>query len=243
MLAKVGSPAIHKIMNAAREEARLLLTESEAKAIIFEVGIAATVPRLATSANEATLLAKTIGFPVVLKVDSPDVVHKSDIGSVRLSVANSRQVARAYGEILANVTRRVPKATVRGVTVQRMAPPGLEVIIGTSRDAQFGPVIMFGMGGVFVELFKDVAFRVIPITEWDAEQMMRDLKAFRLLQGYRGHPASSLVALAETLVKVSKLVETYTEIAELDLNPVFAYPDSAVAVDARIMLTEVEEAG
>ena len=226
------------MIRTARREGRPQLTESEAKVVIAEAGIATTTPRLSTSSEEAASLAQEMGFPVVLKIDSPDIVHKSDAGGVRLGLGSADEVMWAYKEMLSDVAQQTPDATVAGITVQPMAPSGIEVIVGVSRDPQFGPVLMFGLGGILVELLQDVSFRVVPISRWDAEQMIRDLKGYRVLQGFRGQPPVSLEALEELLLKVSHLVEENPEIAELDLNPVIAYPDGAVAVDARISLTE-----
>ena len=183
-------------------------------------------------------MAKEIGFPVVLKIDSHDIVHKSDAGGVRIGIGSEAEVKQAYEEMMEGVTRSAPDAKINGITVQQMAPPGIEVIVGVSRDLQFGPVLMFGLGGVLVEVLQDVSFRVVPITRWDAHQMMRDLKGYPVLCGFRGQPAASLEALEGLLIKVSRLVDENPEIEELDLNPVFAYPDGAVAVDARISLGE-----
>lgn len=225
------------IIEQARRESRLQLTELEAKILVGDAGIPVTVPHLATSPQQATSLAQEIGFPVVLKVESPDIVHKSDVGGVVLSIDSPDQVSVAFASIMDSVTREAPNATVRGISVQRMAPPGIEVIIGVSTDPQFGHVVMFGLGGILVEMLRDVSFRVVPITSRDAHQMVREVKGYRLLQGFRGQPPADLDALREALVGVSRLVEENPEIMEMDLNPVLAYPDGIVAVDARTILS------
>jgi len=225
------------IIDQVRREGRLQLTETEAKLAVESAGIPVTMPRLATSPQEAASIAQETGFPVVLKIESPDVVHKSDASGVVLSLDTPDQVSSAFGNIIESVSRKAPEATISGISVQRMAPPGIEVIIGVSTDPQFGHVIMFGLGGILVEMLRDVAFRVVPITSWDAEQMVREVKGYRLLQGFRGQPPADLDALARTLVAVSRLVEENREIAEMDMNPVFAYPDGVVAVDARMTLS------
>jgi acetyl-CoA synthetase (ADP-forming) len=224
------------VVNKAREEGRSQLTEAEAKTIVAGAGIATTMPRLAGSAAEAASLAKEMGFPIVLKIDSPDIVHKSDAGGVKVGIGSEVEVVRAYEVMLEDVAGYAPDARINGVTVQQMAPPGIEVIVGVSQDPQFGPVLMFGLGGVLVEVLQDVSFRVVPVTRWDARRMVRDLKGYPVLRGFRGQPAASLEALEDLLLKVSRLVEENPEIEELDLNPVFAYPDGALAVDARISL-------
>jgi acyl-CoA synthetase (NDP forming) len=145
-------------------------------------------------------------------------------------------VKKAYGEIMASVREKYPKAKIEGVAVEAMARPGIEIIVGMYKDAQFGPVIMFGLGGIFVEVLKDVSFRLIPILKKDAEAMIKEIKAYSLLNGYRGQEPAHIPSLVDVLLKVSALVEKTPEIKEIDLNPVFAYKDSAVAVDARIVL-------
>jgi len=157
---------------------------------------------------------------------------------VKLGLASAEEVAAAYDDIVASAKAAQPDATIDGVAVQRMAAGGVEVIVGMTTDAQFGPVLMFGLGGVLVEVLKDVAFRVVPITHRDARQMMREIQGFPLLQGYRGQEPADMEALEDLLLKLSSFVEAHPELAELDLNPVFAYPKGAVAVDARITLTE-----
>ena len=229
-----------KVVDAVRESARTQLTETESKAVIADVGIPVVMTRLATTQQEAVAFAREIGFPVVLKIASPDVVHKSDVGGVRLGIEGEAEVREAYDGMLTYVKQKAPTATIHGVSVQKMAPHGTEVIIGATRDPQFGPVLMFGLGGITAELLQDVSFRVIPVRRWDASQMMRELEGYPLLQGFRGQEPADVAALEALLLKVSGLVENNPEIAELDLNPVFAYKDGALVVDARITL-EPEE--
>jgi acetyl-CoA synthetase (ADP-forming) len=192
--------------------------------------------RLAKTQKEAVSLSRKMGFPVVLKISSPEVIHKSDLGGVKLSLNNAAEVKKAYDEILKKVKKQYPEAAVHGVSVQKMVRPGTEVIIGTSKDPQFGPVIMFGLGGIFVELLKDVSFRVIPVKGKDAQEMIEEIKGYPLLKGYRGKEPASITALVEIILKISKFIEQNSQVKELDLNPIFAYRDKAVAVDARIIL-------
>jgi len=213
-----------------------LLTEVESKELLKKAGIPVVEAKLARSKKEAIAVSKEIGFPVVLKISSPDVVHKSDSGGVKLGLANAAQVGGAYSEITSSVKQAYPDAQIEGVSVQSMAPPGVEVIVGMSKDPQFGPVLMFGLGGVFVEVLKDVSFRIVPVTERDAQEMIREIKGYPILEGYRGQKPASIPALEKLIVKVSQFVEQNPQIKELDLNPIFAYPDKAVAVDARIIL-------
>jgi len=213
-----------------------LLTEVESKELLKKAGIPVIETKLARSKKEAISISKKMGFPVVLKVSSPDVIHKSDSGGVKLGLVNATQVGKAFSEIISSVKKAYPKAQIEGVSVQLMASPGVEVIVGMSKDPQFGPVLMFGLGGVFVEVLKDVSFRIVPVTERDASEMIKEIKGYPILEGYRGQKPASIPALQKLIIKVSQFVEKNPQIKELDLNPVFAYPDKAVAVDARIIL-------
>lgn len=202
----------------------------------MEYGIPVTKFKAATSAAEAAAFADEIGYPVVLKIISPDVIHKSDAGGVLVNLKNPTDVRNAYNKILENVKNYNANAKIVGILVQEMAPQSTETIVGAIKDPQFGPTIMFGLGGIFVELLKDVNFRVAPITAEDAMQMITQLKAYPLLKGFRNTPPSDIDALADVLLKTSKLVMENPEIKELDLNPVLAYPKGAKTVDARIIL-------
>ncbi len=224
------------IIERARSQGRVILSEVEAKQILAEAGIPVVETRLARNPEEAVAIANELGYPVALKIVSPQITHKSDVGGVRLNVQDARGVVNAFEEIVNNARRAAPDATVEGVSVQRMAKPGVEVIIGMTKDPQFGPVLMFGLGGILVEVLKDVAFRIVPLAPRDAKQMIREIKGYPLLEGYRGQPPSDVAALEAMLLKLSEFVDAHPELAELDLNPVFAYPEGAVAVDARIVL-------
>ncbi len=224
------------IVEQARAQGRTILTEIEAKQMLEEAGVPVSPARLATTREEAASVASALGFPIVLKIVSPQITHKSDVGGVALGLASAADVSAAFDRIVASAKQHVPDATIEGVAVQRMEKQGTEVIIGVTKDPQFGPVLMFGLGGVLVEVLKDVAFRVVPITQRDARQMIEEIKGYPLLQGYRGSDPADLAKLQELLLKVSAFVEAHPEVAELDLNPVFAYKDAAIAVDARIVL-------
>jgi acyl-CoA synthetase (NDP forming) len=225
------------IIDRARTQGRKILTEVESKQLLEEAGIPIVRARLATSRDAAVQAARDIGFPVVLKVVSPQITHKSDVGGVKLDLKSAEEVAAAFDEIMAAARGAAPDATIDGVSVQQMARPGIEVIVGVSTDPQFGPVIMFGLGGILVEVLKDVSFRIIPIVSRDARQMIHEIKGFPLLEGYRGQDPADLAALESLLLRVSAFVEQQPEVSELDLNPVFAYKDGALAVDARIVLS------
>jgi acyl-CoA synthetase (NDP forming) len=213
-----------------------LLTEVESNELLRNAGIPVVETKLARAKKEAIAISKEMGFPVVLKINSPDVVHKSDAGGVRLGLANATQAGKAYDDIMSSIKQAYPDARIDGVSVQTMAAPGIEVIVGMSKDPQFGPVLMFGLGGILVEVLKDVSFRIVPVTERDAREMIKEIKGYPVLQGYRGQKPASIAALEQLIVKVSQFVEKNPQIKELDLNPIFAYPEKAVAVDARIIV-------
>ncbi|MBI4330597.1 MAG: acetate--CoA ligase family protein [Chloroflexi bacterium] len=224
------------ILESASKEGRAILTEIEAKELVKQAGVNVVDTRLATDRETAVNLSRELRYPVALKVVSPDVVHKSDIGGVRLGLKSSAQVRKAYDEIMAAVSARSPGARVWGVSVQKMAHPGIEVIVGMSKDPQFGPVLMFGLGGILVEVLKDVSFRIVPLRRRDAEEMVREIKAYPVLEGFRGREPGDIGFLVDTLLKVSTFVEKNPQIKELDLNPIIVYREGGVAVDARIVL-------
>ena len=228
--------SIADVIDRARNEGRTVLTEIESKQVLEEAGVPTAAARLARTADDAVNAAKDVGYPVVLKVVSPDITHKSDVGGVKLGLDSDDAVAAAFDEIAKAVKRERPDARMEGVAVQAMAAPGIEVIVGMSQDPQFGPVIMFGLGGILVEVLKDVAFRIVPLEPRDARQMIREIKGFPALQGVRGRDPADLGSLEELILKVSAFVEAHPEVQELDLNPVFAYKDGALAVDARIVV-------
>jgi acyl-CoA synthetase (NDP forming) len=225
-----------KIITNALKEKRTVLTEIESKQLMSEAGMPVIESMLAKTKAQAIAMSKKLGFPVVLKIVSPDIIHKSDSGGVKLGLSNSAQVGRAYSEIMAAAKKSNPRAKIHGVSVQKMAKPGVEVIMGMSKDAQFGPVLMFGLGGVFVEVLKDVAFRIVPLVRRDASQMIREIKGYPVLEGYRGQEPANITVLEDLLLKLSDFIDKTPEIKELDLNPILAYSDGAVAVDARVIL-------
>jgi acetate---CoA ligase (ADP-forming) subunit beta len=225
-----------KIINQAKKEGRKALLETEAKTICTEYGIPVTKFKLAKNEKEAAVYADQIGFPIVLKIVSPDIIHKSDVGGVIVNLKTPAEAAKSYKKIIENVKKYKEEAKIVGVLVQEMAPQSTEVIVGAIKDPQFGQTIMFGLGGIFVELLKDVNFRVAPLTSEDAKEMITQLKAYPLLNGYRNTPPVDIEAIVSILCNVSRLVMDNTEIKELDLNPVMAYPKGAKTVDARIIL-------
>jgi len=224
------------IIDNARSTSRTLLTEIESKALLSEAGIPVIETKLATSKQEAIEVSKKLGFPVALKIVSPEIIHKSDVGGVKLGLKTAKQVGAAYEEILSALKQKHPNALIDGISVQKMARPGIEVIVGMTKDAQFGPVLMFGLGGILVELLKDVSFRIVPLEREDAREMIREIKGYPILEGFRGREQADILVLEEILLKISGFVDDHPEIKEIDLNPIFAYKDGAVAVDARVIL-------
>ncbi|MCC6236745.1 MAG: acetate--CoA ligase family protein [Dehalococcoidia bacterium] len=223
---------------AARAAGRTLLTEVESKELLHGAGIPVTVSKLATTADEAAKIARSIGYPVVMKVVSGDIAHKSDVGGVMLGLKTAKAVKDGFEEMMSRVKANAPGAKIDGVAVQQMAESGTEVIVGLTTDPQFGHVMMFGLGGIFVEVLKDVAFRIVPLEPRDASQLVREIKAFPVLEGVRGQAGADVAALERLLLQVSEFAVAHPEVRELDLNPVIARPDGVIAVDARVVLTE-----
>ena len=217
-----------------------ILDEIQCKTILKSIGIKVSEPVLAGLKTEAVAVAKKMGYPVVMKVISPQITHKSDIGGVKLNLMSDSQVRTAYTEIMKAVAKKAPKATIDGVSIQKMAKPGLELVIGMTKDPQFGPMLMFGLGGIFVEVLKDVSFRILPLSKEDARDMIRGIRSYHMLEGFRGQPAVDIKYLEELLLKLSGFIMDNPEIKEMDINPLIAYKKGAVAVDARIILEDKE---
>lgn len=225
-----------RIISQVRSEGRKALLEPEAKTICAEYGISVTKFKVAKNEKEAITLAGQAAVPVVLKIISPDIIHKSDAGGVAVNLRTKEEVKAAYKRILENAKKYKADAQIKGVLVEEMAKQSTEVIIGAVKDPQFGQTLMFGLGGIFVEVLKDVSFRVAPITEQEAAEMIVEVKAFPLLNGYRNTPPVDVKSLVCLLLNVSKLIMEHPEIKEMDLNPVMAYTEGAKCVDARIIL-------
>jgi len=226
-----------QILSRAREEKRTVLTEIEAKQVLGEAGIPCTPTVLAETKEKAVAIAEELGYPVVVKVSSVDISHKSDAGGVKVNLTSKSEVEAAYDAIMTSCKKYDPKANIEGVSVQPMAKKGTEIIMGMIKDPSFGPVVMFGLGGVLVEVLKDVSFRVVPIDANDAEEMMTEIQGKKLLDGYRGSEPADKAKLQDMLVKLSTFVNDTPGIEEIDMNPVFAYKDGAAVVDARIILS------
>ncbi len=233
-----------EIVERARREGRRVLLLHEAYELLACYGLPVPRWRLARSPEEAAEAAEELGAPLALKIVSPDVLHKSDVGGVALGVRGPREAAEAYRRIVENVERAKPGARIVGVLVQEMVPQGLEVLVGGVRDQVFGPLVAFGLGGVLVELYEDIAFRVAPIHRVDAVDMIREVRASKLLEGYRGMPPRDVDTLIDILVRVSRLMAE-APIAELDINPLMLYErgGGAKIADARILLVDAGSHG
>jgi len=227
-----------EIMHTARAEGRTALLENEAKELLSLHGGMVCHDCLAQSPDQAVAMAAGFDEKVVMKIVSPDILHKSDAGGVRLNLKKPEDIRNAYMEIIANAREFDPEANIKGILVAPMVNEGLEVIIGTKNDDQFGPVIMFGIGGIMVEVLKDVVFRVLPISSYAARGMIDEIKSVKLLNGFRGHPPVDRKAIKRLLLTISEIVGAYPEIQEMDFNPVIVYEEGLNVVDARIILKQ-----
>ena len=224
------------ILERLKAEGQSILAEVEAKEVLKEAGVPVNPTVMARSREEAVSISKKLGFPVVLKIISSDVLHKTEAGGVRLNLAGPEEVGEAYDSIMAAALDKYPQACIEGVSVQRMIIGGTEVIIGMTKDPQFGPMLMFGLGGILVEVLRDVSFRIVPLTEKDAGEMLSEIKGYPLLRGFRGSAPVDEDALVEVLLKLSGFIDQHPEIEELDINPLFASAGGVIAADARMVL-------
>jgi len=216
------------------------LSEHASKEFLYRYGIPITAEAIAKSVEEAVEIAGRIGYPLVLKVDSPDIIHKTDAGAIKLNISNEAELISAYYEVLANSSKYEPKAKIRGVLVQEMVKEGREVIVGMSHDPQFGPVIIFGLGGIFTEVLKDFSLRVAPIAKTDAEQMIKEIKGYKTLEVFRGKPQADLESIIDTLLKLSKLCTDLGHIvSEIDINPLMVLDNGkgVKVADALVVLS------
>ena len=227
----------HPIVAKAVAEGRDKLREDEALALLKAYGIPTPDYAVARDEEEAVRATEKIGYPVAAKIVSPQIVHKTDIGGVILGITDPQGVREACRR-LREVVKRVPYAELEGVLIQKMVPKGVELIVGAVYDEIFGHVVAFGLGGIFTELYKDISMRIAPIDEQDAVEMIREVKAYKLLTGFRGMPPRDIPAIVDILIKFSRLVEDNPEIREADLNPVIALEEGkgAYVVDARFIL-------
>jgi acetyltransferase len=229
---------VKEVFNTVRSAGRVAIGEAESRTILEAYNFRIPKNGLAPTAEDAVRIASEIGFPVVLKIASPDILHKTDVGGVKVGLNNANDVRDAFELIVYRARRYVPDADIWGCMVQEMVPTGLEVLIGMSRDPQFGPLVTFGLGGIYVEALRDVTFRVAPFGEYDAYEMLSEIRAHSLLNGVRGKPAADKPALVDALLRISKLVTDFPEIVELDINPLMVYEkgQGVLALDMRMIL-------
>ena len=229
-------PEVKAIFRSVQEEKRSSLLETESRELLGAYGISLPQAEFVRGAKEAAGVSVGLGFPLAMKVVSPDIVHKSDAGGVKLNLRDEKEVERAYEEIMEKALTVTTKERVLGAMLSPMVPRGRECIVGMIRDEQFGPVIMFGLGGIFVEVLRDVSFRVVPVTEQDMDEMIREIKGYRLLTGIRGERAKDIGAVKEILTKLNRIALDNPEIREIDLNPVVVHEKGASIVDSRVIL-------
>jgi acetyltransferase len=237
----VDKTATQTVIDKVRAEGRSTIGDAEARQILEAYGLPIPRSKLAETADHAIEIAQQIGYPVVLKIASPDILHKTDVGGVKVGLQNIEDLRDAYELMTYRAQRYLPEARLWGCLVQQMMPPGgLEVLIGMKRDPQFGPLVTFGLGGIYVEMLRDVTFRIAPFSPQEAEYMLGEIRAHALLDGVRGQPPVDKKALVDTLLRVSQLAQNFPEIAELDINPLIVYPQGqgVVAVDMRLVLTK-----
>jgi acetyltransferase len=240
---KQNKSAGREIISTSLAAGKTYLGELEGTKLLECYGFNVLPTVLATTADESVKTAEAMGFPVVMKIVSPQIIHKSDAGGVKINLADAEQVKKAFDDIISSAKAYAPEAQIDGVLVQKMAPQGQEVILGANRYPKFGHLLMFGSGGVLVEVFKDVAFRLAPINRSSARLMVRGIKGFALLDGFRGSPKADVAALEKLLVCLSNLVTDNPEIKELDINPLLVHPDGegATVADCRFILEPTQE--
>ena len=226
---------MHKIIEKATKEKRPLL-ETEAKELLREYGIPVPDFKLIKTEEEIDKITEKFSYPLTMKIVSPDILHKSDAGGVKLNIQDEREAKLAYQEIIFNAKKYNKKAKILGIIAYSMVPQGTEIIIGMMQDPHFGPVIMFGLGGIFVEILKDISFRILPLEERDAEEMISEIKGYQILKGIRGERPKDVQSIRDVLMKISQLVMENPEIKEIDLNPVFVFNQGLQVVDARMIL-------
>ncbi len=242
---RVNRRRVDRIIRRHQQTDRLFLGEVRAKDILRAYGFNTPEGGLASNSEEAIELAQRLGFPVAMKIVSPNIIHKTDLGGVKLNLTSSSQVEDAYDLMMLRIRQKAPEAAIEGVFVEKMAAKGLEVIIGMHRDRQFGPMLMFGLGGIFVEVMKDVTFYLAPITEDEAIQMLKSTRSYEMLEGKRGSQGVDIIAIARCMQRISQLATDFPQIHELDINPLIVSEEFSkpVAVDARITLKAIMAKG
>ncbi len=226
---------IRLILDAVKKEERSILNYEESREIMKIAGIPLNEMKIAKNRDEAIFEANNIGYPIVLKIISKEVLHKSDAGGVKIGIKSDAELNEAYEEMMKNIKQHYPNAIIEGVSIEEMVE-GVELLIGTNTDSQFGKMIALGIGGIFVEIYKDISFRLIPITKEDVKEMINEIKGKKLLDGYRGMPIVDKEKLISLTLKVSQIIEENPSIKEMDLNPIVATNEGLKAIDARIIL-------
>jgi acetate---CoA ligase (ADP-forming) len=232
---------VERIMQNAKEKRQHQFAEDDAREVLSAYGFRFPEKALALTSGEAALAAARIGFPVVMKISSPDILHKTDIGGVKLGISSRKEAKEAFYEITGNAGKFMPSAFIKGVTVYETAARGKEVILGISYDRTFGHMVMFGLGGIYVEVLRDVSFRIVPVDLSEAFEMISETRTFQLLKGVRGEKAVDIGRIAECIVRLSRLVTDFPLIQELDINPLVVSAEGAVALDARLIITHEEK--
>lgn len=240
---EVCQPPVRELFDRVRSEGRVSIGDAEAREVLEAYGFNTPKSRLAETPEQAVEIAGDIGYPVVMKIASPDILHKTDVGGVKLNLNSPEDVRDAFDLIVYRAGRYVPGARIWGCQVQQMVPGGREVLLGMSRDPQFGPLVAFGLGGIYVEALKDVAFRVAPFGRQEAQEMIQEIRSYRLLEGVRGEPPADQEAMVDALLRISQLVTDFPEIVELDINPLMVFEEGrgAIAIDMRLVLSSGDE--
>ncbi len=229
-----------EILNSTRKEGRRELMELESKRVLAAWGVPVNRTELARDISEAVKFAREVRYPIVLKIASPDIIHKSEAKGVRVGLSSELEIRQSFGDLIDNARAYKPDAKILGVTIQEYLPPAREVIVGALQDPSFGATVMFGLGGVWVEVLDDISFRLAPLSAEDAREMIQEIKGYPVLAGIRGTPPADVGALVDIIQKVGQLAHEFSEIAEMDLNPIFTFDDGkgAMVADARIILVE-----
>ena len=232
----VERAGVKELFRKVANESRHNLLETESRELLIEYGVYLPEAALVKTLAEAVEAADRLGYPLAMKIVSPDIIHKSDAGGIKLNLSNADEIKTAFEEIMKNAEKFAPRERIVGALLSTMVPPGQECIIGMIRDAQFGPVIMFGLGGIFVEVLKDVSFRVAPLADEDIDEMIREIKGYKILTGVRGEKPKDVEAIKAVLAKLSEIVIDNPEISEIDLNPVIVHEKGLSIVDSRVLI-------
>lgn len=226
---------LKSVLEAACKEKRNL-TENESYNLLSRHGIPVPDYSVASTPREVIEKSELLGFPLVMKIISPDIIHKTDVGGVVLDIRDGRQAVDSFSNMMDSLKKKRPEANIHGVLLYKQLPKGIEIIVGMTRDAQFGPTVMFGLGGIFTEILQDVSFRICPVTRVDALEMISEIKGIKVLEGYRNQKRSDIDAIAGIVTTISDIAICYPSIKEIDLNPIIVYEKGVVVVDAKVLL-------